>query len=52
MPLCEMAVMTAVPVPTALTLPLLVTVATFGSLVVHVTALYLAFLGSSVALNV
>lgn len=44
-PLCAMAVMMAVPELTALILPLVETVAMFGSLETHVTALYLAFLG-------
>lgn len=51
-PLCAAAVMVAVPGLTALILPVADTVAIWGLLEIHLTVLYLVFLGKRIALIV
>lgn len=52
LPLDVLAVIVTVPALTAVTLPVLLTVATDLSLVVHVTVLFVALDGATVALKV
>ena len=51
-PSAVVAVMEAVPFATAVTTPSLLTVATFSSLLLHVTLLFVAVLGVTVAVSV